>query len=128
MRFFDFTYYIVYKFYSGKEKGASSSSAGIIGGLQAMNLLSSIMLVSIFIKEKSYLGKLLFLGIIVFFQVTTYIRYIYKENNSIEIIEKRWFELDEITRKNVKRLIFIYIILSISIFFGLAIFLGTRKF
>lgn len=40
MIFFDFLFYNIYRFYSRhKEKGAESSSAGIIGGLQTVNLL-----------------------------------------------------------------------------------------
>ncbi len=31
-KFYDFLFYLIYKFYSDNEKGAFSSTAGIIGG------------------------------------------------------------------------------------------------
>lgn len=46
MIFFDFLFYRICKFYAGfKEKGAESSSTGIVGGLQALNLLTINMLI-----------------------------------------------------------------------------------
>ena len=41
--FFDYLFYLIYKFYSPKEKGAATTSAMIIGGMQAINVLSIIM-------------------------------------------------------------------------------------
>jgi len=126
MRFFDYLFYFIYKFYSQKEKGAASSSAGIIGGLQAINILSILMVFSIFLIQKSYLNKIISLVIIIFFQITTYIRYIYKETNSIAVIEERWMKMNNPKKKQARLLGTLYIILSVIIFFGLAIFLGTR--
>lgn len=126
MIFFDFLFYFIYKFYARKEKGAASSSASIIGGLQAMNVLTICFLISTYTLEKSYL-KIFFLIPIIFFQITTYIRYIYKNNNSVSIIEEKWLKLDESKKTRLRALGLSYVILSIIACFGLAIFIGSKR-
>ena len=126
MKFYDFLYYIIYTFYAGKEKGAASTSAGVVGGLQAMNLLTVAFLLSFYIL-KFTINKWYVLGMAIIFQITTYIRYIYREDNSIEEIEKKWFALSEPQRSTISVLSVVYIISTLILFFGVAIFIGSKR-
>jgi hypothetical protein len=126
MQFYDYLYYDIYKFYSDKEKGAASSSAGIVGGLQAANVLVLVFLFYYYI-QKSNISTWLVLTIAIFFQITTYIRYIHKENNSIKKLEERWSALNENQKRKINLLNITYIASSIILFFGVAIFLGGKK-
>ena len=127
LRFFDYLYYLIYKFYSRKEKGAASTSAGIIGGLLTFNVLTFVTFISFFISEKPYLNKITAIGVFIFFQIITYIRYIYKEKIPIPHVEERWLKLSESRKQMIRGLSFLYIFLSASVFIGFAIFAGSRK-
>jgi len=124
--FFDYLYYFIYKFYSRKEKGAAASAAMLVGALQAANLLSLLMLPSIFTSAKFYLNKIVFVIVFICFEVVNYIRFIYSNKVSIEQLEKKWEKETEAKKLRNWKLRFIYIGLSIGIFFGLAIYLGSR--
>jgi len=67
--FFDYLFYLIYKFYSPKEKGAATTSAMIIGGMQAINVLSIIMLPAIFTSAKGYLNTITFIIVLFFFRL-----------------------------------------------------------
>jgi len=97
MRFFDYLFYLIYKLYSNKEKGAASSSAGIIGGLQAANILSILIMLTI-VFQKTFLNTMISLFVIIIFQIGTYVRYIYNENHSIQKVENKWANVDESKR------------------------------
>jgi len=124
MLFFDYLYYLIYRFYSPKEKGAASSSAGVIGGLQAANTLTVYLLFLLFSRQV-HLNKVFFIVVIVIFQITTYIRYIYKDNNSIVKIESYWQKMNEQQKTRMRIWGILYITLSVIILFGLAILLGS---
>jgi len=126
-RFFDFLYYLIFRFYSSKERGASSSSAGIIGGLQAINILTVLMLISILFCRGKTLNKLIFFLVFVFFQIITYMRYVFNKSHSVQVIEERWVNTSEITKKRIQQFAAVYITFSILLFFGVAIFIGSRK-
>jgi len=128
MIFFDFLFYNIYKFYSEhKEKGAKSSSAGIVGGLQTVNLLILYELILLIRAENTKIDIPLVIAFLIVFQIYTYIRYIYKESNSVKIIEKKWLDKSESYRKQNIFLQYMYVIASIVIFFGLAIYLGSQR-
>jgi hypothetical protein len=127
MLFFDYLHYSIYKFYSKKEKGAASSAAGIVGGFQAANVLTILMLVSIFVRQKTFINKFLAIGLFMIFQVFTYIRYIYKDNNSVSIIEAKWLSEPESARKRKGTYLWLYGLISVISFLGLAIYLGLKK-
>ncbi len=128
MFFFDFLHYLVFKFYSSfKEKGAVSTSAGIVGGFQTLNVMGVIMLFSLTQKQKITIQKWLVIVLFFVFQITTYIRYIYKDNHSIDSIEHRWLDKTSLYRKRMSILLFIYGAISILGVFGLAIYLGSRN-
>ena len=126
MIFFDTLFYLIYKFYSRKEKGAASSSAGIIGGLQSVNILT-IYLLFLLSWQNAHLNKIIFIVVVIIFQITTYIRYIYRDNNSITKIESTWQKMDEPKKTTIRVWGILYIIFSVVIFVGLAILLGSRS-
>jgi len=126
MRFFDYLFYLICKFYSRKEKGAASSSAGIMGGLQAVNILT-IYLLLLLTWQNVHLNKIIFIVVIVIFQITTYRRYIYKDNHPITKIESTWQKMDEPKKTTIRVWGILYIIFSVIIFFGLAMLLGSRR-
>jgi hypothetical protein len=125
-RFFDYIFYLIYTFYK-KEKGSASSSAGIVGGLQAFNVISFYFLYLVLFAPYAGISKMYFILVLLVFQVTTYIRYIYREDNSVEDIKKRWQDLSESSKTRIRLWLFIYILISVVSFFGLAIYLGESK-
>lgn len=128
MIFFDFLFYNIYRFYSGyKEKGAESSSAGIIGGLQTVNLLILYELILLIQANNGKMKLPFVIALLAFFQVYTYIRYIYKESNSVQILERKWLNKTESYRKQSIFLQYIYVSLTIIAFLGLAIYLGSQR-
>lgn len=127
LRFYDFLFYLVYKYYSRKEKGAAFSSAGVIGLLQALNVLTVFMLIAVFLSYNVFFNKVSAIVVGIFFQITTYIRYVYKETNSFKVIEEKWLRITEPEKIRIRSLAAAYISLTILIFFGLAIFFGGRK-
>lgn len=59
MHFFDFLYYHIYILYSAyRKKGAEPISTGVIGGFQASNILTVIILVQINNVREAYINKL----------------------------------------------------------------------
>jgi hypothetical protein len=128
MLFFDFLHYLIFKFYSGfKEKGAISTAAGIVGGFQTINVISIIMLFLLTQKQKIKIEKWVIVILFLIFQIYTYIRYIYKEDHSINRIEQKWLNKTPSYRKQMGVLLFIYGVISIFILFGLALYLGSRN-
>jgi len=128
MLFFDFLHYLIYKFYAGfKEKGAVSTAAGIVGGFQMINVMSVIMLFSLTQKQKIKMEKWAVVVLFLIFQIYTYIRYIYKEDHSINAIEHKWLNKTPSYRKQMSSLLFIYGAISIIGVFGLALYVGSRK-
>ncbi|NTS43124.1 hypothetical protein HRG84_19720 [Flavisolibacter sp. BT320] len=128
MTLFDFLYYSIYRFYSDyNEKGAASTSAGIVGGLQAMNVLTVVMAFQGIVQQKAHLNKLLAIVLFIVFQITTYIRYIYKDNHSVDVMENKWSSRTEEAQKRIYNILVFYGTISIVTFFGLAVYSGSRN-
>ena len=128
MTLFDFLYYSIYRFYSDyNEKGAASTSAGIVGGLQAMNVLTVVMAFQGIVQQKADLNKLLAIVLFIVFQITTYVRYIYKDNHSVDVMESKWSSRTEEARKRIYNILVFYGTISIVTFFGLAVYSGSRN-
>ncbi len=129
LKFFDLIFYHLYKFYAKhKERGALSSSAGIVGGFYACNVMMLLMVLALISQTKIYFSSTLaILGLIIFFQITTYIRYVYKETITPEIIKERWSKKTDSQKSMLRFLIFIYILISSVGLFGLAIYLGSKE-
>ncbi|QEH41140.1 hypothetical protein [Chitinophaga sp. XS-30] len=125
---FDFLYYLLYKVYAHfNERSAKSTAAAIVGGMQAMNVLTVVMLIQSIVNPKGKIGKLIAVVLFIFFQVVTYIRYMYRKSYSVKVIEKEWLEVTESARERRKVFFFLYGAISIVGFFGLAIYLGFKK-
>jgi hypothetical protein len=128
MFFFDYLHYSIYKFYAGfGEKGALSSAAGIVGGFQAANVMTLILLFFLTQKEKMKIDKLVVIALFIVFQVYTYIRYVYKESHSISVIEQGWLGKTPGYRKGMSVFLFIYGAVSVIALLSLAVYLGSRK-
>jgi hypothetical protein len=128
MIFFDFLYYSIFKFYARhKEKGALSTAAGIVGGFQTINVIALIMLFSLTQKRKVRIEKWVVIVLLIVFQVTTYIRYVYREKPLSSEIEQKWLDKTPSSRKQLGTLLFIYGAVSIIAFLGLAILGGISK-
>jgi len=128
-KFFDLIFYHLYKFYAKyKKRGAMSSAAGIIGGFQAMNVMMLLMVLALIYQTKIYFSNTpSMIGLIIFFQITTYIRYVYKETITPEIIKERWVSKTDSQKIQLRSFMVVYILLSSIGFFGLAIYLGSKK-
>jgi len=128
MIFFDFLYYLIFKFYSDyKEKGAQSTATAIVGGFQTINVVTIMFLYSLLFQQKTYFNKLIGVLLFLIFQVYTYVRYIYKDENSPEVIEQKWLNKTERYRRQVGIWLFVYGAISIILVFSLAIYLGNRN-
>ena len=127
MILFDYLYYLIFRLYSDfNEKGAASSSAGVIGGFQALNVLTVMMLFQLVFHQTANINKLVVLVMAISFQVFTYYRYTYKESPSIDSLETKWLSKTEASRKQISTALFLYGAVSIIGCFGLAIYLGSR--
>jgi hypothetical protein len=126
--FFDFLFYLIYKFYkSYNEKGAESSSAGIIGGFLSVNVLTLTMTITFLINGQLKTNKLFALILILFFQVYAHVRYIHLKRYSVECIEEKWLNQPDSSRRKLRILLTIYGITSILMFFGLALYIGSKR-
>ena len=128
MRYYDYLYYSIYCFYASyKEKGAASTSAGIIGGFQTINVITVQMFLNFFFPETISFQKWQIIILFLIFQITTYIRYIYKDSYSVEVIQQKWLTISERKRKEVNTILFLYSILSIVLWLALSIYMGSKK-
>lgn len=126
-KFYDNLYYAIYEYYSHKEKGALASAAFIVGGLQASNVLSIVMLPRLVIPGWDSVNVIFFLIVLFFFQILAYIRYVYKEKVKVDEYEKQWESKPEAERTKYRVLRSLYIALSFGAFFGIAIYIGTKN-
>lgn len=122
---YDYLFYLVYKFYSAKEKGALWSSSAIVGGLQAMNLLTVYMVLSAYFPELS-INKVIFLVVVVLFLIIADIRYVFTKKNVIERMETKWEGLTDAQKTRIRSFSLAYIVLSVCVFFGIAIYIGSQ--
>ncbi len=104
LRFFDFLFLRIYKFYdSFNEKGAQSSAAGAVGFFMAANILTALMLLSSIFNVNVFISnKLYILVIAIFFQVIFHIRYVSQDTKNLPLIKEKWGKLTE-NQKNYQR-------------------------
>lgn len=122
MLFFDFLNYKIAKFYgSFGEKGAASTSAAIIGGLQAMNVMTIAMLIW------ANMNKLFVVILFVIFQVTIYMRYLYRDKYSVTAMEIKWLNKSISSKKRITAFMFLYVSVSFLSCVGTAIYLAGQK-
>lgn len=126
MYFGDYIYYRVCKAYS-KTKDSSPEGAAvcIISGVQGFNIITCFMLLALIERDKSVLNLFIVIIIIGFFLIFNYIRYIYRGNNNYKLMREKWDMEPNATKKGV--VVILYIIISVALFIGLAIYLGSKK-
>lgn len=83
------------------------------------------MLIAIIKQDKSVLNLTIVITIVVFLLVFNYIRYLYLENLTYSILKEKWANESKKNEKGMAVLFFI--IVNTGIFFGLAIYLGSKK-
>jgi hypothetical protein len=128
MIFFDFTYYLLFRVYSAfNEKGAESSASAVVGGLQAFNVLTVLLIISLCFHKN--IGVNVLAGILLFlaFQVFNYIRYFYISLFSITEIEIEWGKKSELYRRRFKYACGFYVILSVVSMVGLAVYFSCQS-
>ncbi len=129
LRFYDYLFYIIYKFYAKhKDSGAETTSATIVAGLQSANILTLLMVASIYYRNKEMLNNIVAIILFIIFGFFTYIRYVYKEKNNYKAIEVRWKGETEFSRERKELFSFAYLILSVVSLFGVAAYLGSQKY
>lgn len=79
------------------------------------------------VQQKVHLNKLLAIVLFIVFQITTYIRYIYKDNHSVDVMENKWSSRTEEARQRINVVLVFYGVISIVAFFGLAVYFGSRN-
>lgn len=127
LRIFDDLYYAIYKFYSPKERGATATAALAVGGLQAANVFA-IWMFGLWLNIAFVpLSKGLGLAVLLFFQVLSYIRYVYKEKVNIEKMDTEYETASDNFRIRVRVIRFTYLILTGVFILGSAILLGSTK-
>lgn len=126
MNFFDYAYYRICRAYSRtRDSNPEGAAVCVIAGMQGFNLISVFMFFAAIERDKSILNLLIVIIIIVFFLVFNYIRYIYRENNNYEVMREKWDSEVNINKKGI--IVVFYVIISIVLFIGLAIYLGSKK-
>jgi hypothetical protein len=122
--FFDYVFYKSCNLYAKKNPdGAGLSGLSVLVLMHVFNLLSILFLVSIILENKRFINKFLVLALFVFLFIVNGIRY-----NKITYVslKERW-DCEDKNRKNKRQaLVLIYIIGSVALLFGLAIYLGSK--
>jgi len=125
-RFFDYIFYLTYKGYSKAiDNGPEMAAVVVLSCVQSFNLLSGVLIFCLISHDKSLASKFLMGVVYVIFIVANYVRYIYKENRNYKVTNEK------ATESNKRLKVFfavIYLISSTVLFFGLAIYLGNKKY
>jgi hypothetical protein len=126
MIFFDYLFYRICKVYSGtKSASPEFTAACIVALIQALNVVSVLMIIGILKQNKYFLNKTLAIGVFLFFLVINYIRYVYPEKNNYKQMNQRYNSGKGHNGRDT--FMFVYTILSITLFFGIAIYAGSQS-
>lgn len=125
MVFFDFVFYLLARTYQNfNEKGFETTAAGVLGLFWTFNVMTVIMIIAV-ITNNYFLDALTAVGILVILQIISYVRYIFKENHSVEVVARAWTELSASQRQLLKIFALSYSILSLVSCIGVAIYSGS---
>lgn len=122
-------YYGIYKWYA--DYGDSGSEAGgfcAIAGFQTFNILSVIWFYDLIIQEREISGSQLF-GILLFVTlvILNYIRYIWIERFSKEVIQAKWESKPLESQKKIRMYLGMYVLISLALFIGLIAYSASKK-
>lgn len=123
MLFFDYLYYRTYLFYlKRKDSVPGPSTLSVVVVMQLANLTSIIFIASVIYGRLLFINKSVAVFLFIF---TLIINGIYYKKNNFDKLADKWRN-EESGLKNKRGIgIVIYIILSLVLFFGLAIYLGS---
>lgn len=127
MLFFDFLYYSIYSYYASyKEKGAESTSVSILAGLQSLNVVTLVISTEYLLEKKVHINAFLVIGIFLIFEIYNYRRHLYQRRNSAGEIKVKWMSKTDTYRSRTKKIMFLYVLVSIICCFGVAILAGSK--
>jgi hypothetical protein len=127
LRYYDLLFYLIFSFYRHKEKGAAASSAAILGGLLAMNVLTIAMLITYLLSPETHFSIIIVIAVGVLFQVISYVRYLFTNNNLTARVDERWLKISKTNQTRIKTISFAYVLLSLASFVGLNIYWGNSR-
>jgi len=119
-KFFDYIFYRVCKAYSStKSSSPEFGAVCITSATQAFNIISFLMIIEVVNQKKNILNTAINVGIIVFFLVLNYIRYIYRDSNNYASMKERWSNENKEFPKGV------FVIIFISFYSGFSFWIGN---
>lgn len=126
MKFFDYLFYrIAFAYFNTKDTSPEFAAVCIVSVMQSFAILDFIMLLAIAKHDKTVLNLTIVIAVCVFFLVFNYIRYIYQEKITYAVLKERWENESKKSEKGIAVLFFV--IVSTVIFFGLAIYVGSKN-
>lgn len=127
--YFDYIFYRVCKAYSGTiSRDPAGSAMSFVSLIQLFNILTFEFLFEIIIQHKAHISKILIVIIGILLLVFNYRRYIYKDDRSDKVLNEKWRTESQNLKIKNGILTILYIIISMSLGIGLAIYLGNKKY
>lgn len=128
MNFFDYIFYRVCKAYSkSKDSSPEGTAMVVISMMQGLNIISCEFIYEVITQNKNPLSNYVLVGMGVLLMIFNYTRYIYKEDRSYKILSERWVNEPKVLKVKNGILTTLYIIISLCLSIGLAIYLGGKK-
>jgi hypothetical protein len=125
LNFFDYLYYKACEYYSRSgEKDAAFSGLLIVAAVHSFNILSVIFIINLITHTKISVNKYYWIGVAILLLILNGIRY---RKYNYTILRERWVNEEESVKKRKKTIVALYITLSTVLCFGLAIYLGSKK-
>jgi hypothetical protein len=123
--FFDYTYYWACQYYYRQDKdNARWLAIFLMSGLYCFNIFSLIWAVQLFYIQNFQCNKVAGFVLFIAIVVLNVIRY---KTNTYDVLKERWKD-EETSRKKRKQIqVLLYVFLSFALFFGLAIYHGSKN-
>jgi hypothetical protein len=129
LTFFDYLFYKACEFYykeEGKNSSFRTSGLLIVAVVQGFNLFAIFFIICIIIHEKINVNKYYAVLPVLILLVLNGIRY-NRDEYDYNVLQEKWGSQESKTRKRKQNLVIAYIIFSTMLFFGLAAYLGSKK-
>lgn len=125
LKLFDYIFYRVCAAYS-KTKDSSPEGAAmcVVSLIQCLVILDLFFVFALLQKDRSIVNYPIAIVTAIFIIVFNYIRYIYREKQSYQVLEEKW--QNESQKKEKGALVLFVIAFSLAIFIGLAIYTGRH--
>lgn len=127
LRFFDYLYYATCQFYNkyeGPKSNFGVSALIIVALAQGMNLSAIFFGICLIAQKKFAISKILVGFLAILLLIVNGFRY---NRLNYQVLDKRWGDEDKGKKDKKRKLFFIYVVFSIALSFGLAIYLGSKK-